>query len=234
LYIASVHLSPFKSILNPNPWIAYLQDLPQRTGNTPNYILRPAGQSQTINDKPDNFKIPNPRKSHPRKKGGNRKIPYGLWRTSSGARRLRGESPSACRAPNSRPILKTFIPTLQSHTSSIRRSTLEICPNSNLFSDCEKATQSIFHAHKSFTKLIFGRSGIRDRPSQVAFCSTCGRCKSEKYKKKWGKKRHKSPWFGREHVARGSSGLKPLRRCAPIRACVERGSELVSTYPEIL
>ena len=234
MYIASVHLSPFKSILNPNPWIAYLQDLPQRTGNTPNYILRPAGQSQTINDKPDNFKIPNPRKSHPRKKGGNRKIPYGLWRTSSGARRLRGESPSACRAPNSRPILKTFIPTLQSHTSSIRRSTLEICPNSNLFSDCEKATQSNlsctqklhqidFWAIRHSRQTVASRVLLDLRPLQVG-----------KIQKKWGKKRHKSPWFGREHVARGSSGLKPLRRCAPIRACVERGSELVSTYPEIL
>jgi len=51
-----------------------------------------------------------------------------------------------------------------------------------------KRHSQIFHAHKSFTKLIFGRSGIRDRPSQVAFCSTCGRCKSEKYKKNGGKK----------------------------------------------
>jgi len=52
-------------------------------------------------------------------------------------------------------------------------------------------------------------SGVASgQPSQVGKRSTCGGRKSKKMKKK-------SSGFGRDHVARGSSGLKPLRRRTP-------------------
>jgi len=42
-------------------------------------------------------------------------------------------------------------------------------------------------------------------------------CDSSNFRRKssFGKTWKKSPWFGRDHVARSSSGLKPLRRRAP-------------------
>jgi len=46
------------------------------------------------------------------------------------------------------------------------------------------------------------------RKSQVGVSPTCGRRKSGKIEKY-------PPEFGRDHVARGSSWLKPLRRRAP-------------------